>query len=371
MIEQIIVADVFDGLAQLPNASVNMCVTSPPYWSLRDYGTGSWLGGNDVNCDHRLPDSYLSHLKAAGDYFRNSHVASRNSISCLKCGAIRIDMQIGLEESPEEYVKTLVAVFREVWRVLKDDGTLWLVIGDTYNGYRGNAYSDTNGSEYVGFKNQPTRDSGYGLECKDLKPKDLVGIPWLLAFALRADGWYLRQDIIWAKPCCMPEAVKDRCTKSHEYIFLLSKSAKYYYDYQAIMELATYDGRQDVTLKYSEKYGSGVRVRWQEDESGNKVRNKRSVWTIPPARFDESHFATFPTELIRPCILAGSPIGGVVLDPFFGAGTTGVVAKEEQRGFIGIELNPEYAKMANKRISKAVVQYKLPLAVEDELREVG
>jgi len=317
LLERIITADVLDGLKQLEDKSVDMCVTSPPYYGLRDY---------------------------------------------------KVEGQIGLENSPEEYVNKLVMVFREVKRVLKDDGTFWLNIGDSYNGYKGNAHSETSGSEYAGYRNQPTRESGYGLECKNLKPKDLMGIPWALAFALRADGWYLRQDIIWCKRNTMPESVTDRCTKSHEYIFLLSKSEKYYFDNEAIQEPAAYDGRKDTVFKGGVKYvGKDIypegtspqsillkeHERWRKNEDGVYVRNKRSVWTVGTYCYKGAHFATFPPDLIRPCILAGCKKGGVVLDPFFGSGTTGEVCIQEMRGYIGIELNPEFAKLAEERCTKA------------------
>ena len=233
-LRKIITADALEGLRTLPDGLCDMCVTSPPYWGLRDYGTAEWEGG-DSECEHKIPERECD-PKRRGGHNSSSHVVRFYRVKCYKCGAIRRDNQIGLEENPGIYIQRLVNVFKEVWRVLRADGTLWVNIGDTYNGYKGNAHNKTNGSDYAEFRKQPTRESGYGLECKDLKPKDLVGIPWLLAFALRADGWYLRQDIIWHKPNPMPESVKDRCTKSHEYIFLLSKSQRYYFDNEAIKE---------------------------------------------------------------------------------------------------------------------------------------
>ncbi len=300
--------DCIEGLKQLPDNSINCCVTSPPYWGLRDYG---------------------------------------------------VEGQLGLESTPEEYVAKMVEIFREVKRALRKDGTLWLNLGDTYCGtgnkgeYKDPKYLDGRNGQKVALNNK----------IKGLKPKDLVGIPWMVAFALRADGWYLRQDIIWHKPNPMPESVKDRCTKAHEYIFLLSKSRHYYYDQEAIKEPAAYDGRKDTFLKGSPKYAKGVvpgqvehsmaakgHERWKKNERGEYVRNKRSVWTIPTKPFKEAHFAVFPPALIELCILAGCPEGGVVLDPFMGSGTIGMVAAMHQRNFIGFELNPEYCKMAEKRI---------------------
>jgi DNA modification methylase len=209
-------------------------------------------------------------------------------------------------------------------------------------------------------------------DVSSLKPKDLVGIPWMVAFALRADGWYLRQDIIWHKPNPMPESVKDRCTKAHEYIFLLSKSQHYYYDHEAIKEPAAYDGRKDTLLKGSPKYEKGVvpgqvehsmaakgHERWKKNERGEYVRNKRSVWTIPTKPFKEAHFATYPPDLIEPCILAGCREGGIVLDPFMGSGTTGLVAKQQNKNYIGFEMNSDYCDIANKRIHDQEAQMSL------------
>lgn len=268
----IFVGDCRERLAELPDASVNCCVTSPPYFGLRDYGVAG---------------------------------------------------QMGLEPTPDEFVSSMVAVFREVLRVLRDDGTLWLNIGDSYAGGGGGNYNTTgktraNGCHVTNVRNRPE-----WLAAASLKAKDLIGIPWRLALALRADGWFLRQDIIWSKPNPMPESVKDRCTKAHEYLFLLSKSPHYYFDAAAIAE------------------------RGNADES----RNRRSVWEVVTQPFGEAHFATYPPALIEPCILAGCPEGGAVLDPFFGAGTTGLVADRLRRDCIGIELNPEYAAIAERRIA--------------------
>lgn len=283
--------DALTVLKTLPDESVNMCVTSPPYYALRDYG---------------------------------------------------VDGQIGLEDTPEEYIERLVDVFREVKRVLRDDGTLWVNIGDSYCGtgdkgdYKDPKYADgRNGQSVSKTKN-----------VNGCKHKDLIGIPWMLAFALRADGWYLRQDIIWHKPNPMPESVTDRCTKAHEYIFLLSKSKQYYFDIDAIKEPAIYpnDNRGERTDSRRGTYMNSM------SGSTGETRQKRDVWSVATSPFPEAHFATFPEKLIEPCILAGCPKNGVVLDCFNGAGTTGVVALKNDRQYIGIELNPEYVDMSNKRI---------------------
>ena len=309
---------------------MNCCVTSPPYFGLRDYG---------------------------------------------------VDGQIGLEETPEEYIGKLVCVFREVKRVLKDSGTLWLNIGDSYCNSNGFARASEK-YKREGRDNAPANDRKLdALHNAGLKTKDLIGIPWMLAFALRTDGWYLRQDIIWHKPNPMPESVKDRCTKSHEYIFMLSKSQQYYFDNDAIQEEAVSVISENSNLRFGgKKYGdnndkhfqtysgnsykprtknvmdkgltpNGMHLRREEGEQDVQytVRNKRDVWTIPVQPTKEAHFATFPEKLVEPCILAGCPVGGVVLDPFFGSGTTGRVAISTNRHYIGCELNPEYIEICNRR----------------------
>jgi DNA modification methylase len=298
---------------------------------------------------------------------------------CGKCGAIRVDEQIGLEETPEEYIAKLVDVFREVRRVLRDDGTLWVNIADSYSKSESNNGGYSSKSTLAGFSSENTKgrianESGSSkkLTCS-CKPKDLIGIPWMLAFALRADGWYLRQDIIWAKPNPMPESVRDRCTKSHEYIFLLSKSKKYYYDNQAIMESAKY-GEQHA--KKATSWGTnrkhpnkpnvsdyafkGDNHTTSRMKDGSYGRNKRSVWTVTTKPFKGAHFATFPPDLIEPCILAGSRIGGTVLDPFNGSGTTGIAAMNNGRNYVGIDLNAEYLEITRKRFTEEV-QYATPL----------
>lgn len=323
-------------LSGLPAVSVNCCVTSPPYWGLRDYGHGA---------------------------------------------------QIGLESTPEEYVAKMVAVFREVRRVLRDDGTLWLNIGDSYNNYRPMSKNDDRAHSFGGDRNVerglPDNNIGTkrGTKQAGLKEKDLVGIPWRVAFALQADGWYLRQDLIWHKPNPMPESVRDRCTKAHEYIFLLSKSKKYYYDHEAIKEPAVcgsngsefHTGKTgehqlgrasrkprssgNRSHKHTEAYDNGDerhRTKAGLVAMGDEVRdtrNKRSVWTVATKSYKGAHFATFPPKLIEPCILAGCPEGGVVLDPFAGSGTTAQVSWENGRKFVGCELNPEYIELIKARLA--------------------
>jgi DNA modification methylase len=299
----ILCGDALTVLSEMEDQSVNCCVTSPPYFGLRDYGE---------------------------------------------------DGQLGLERTPEEYVANLVAVFREVHRVLRDDGTLWLNLGDSYN----TAGRVGHGTRQ-GYKQGTNRASATGADhCRPsvdgLKEKDLIGIPWMVAFALRADGWYLRSDTIWSKPNPMPESVTDRPTKAHEYVFLMSKSQQYYYDAEAIKEPCVGQNAHDTT-------GPGYHAPGQSPNTGSrggngtKTRNRRSVWTVATQPYKGAHFATFPEKLIEPCVLAGCPTNGTVLDPFAGSGTTGAVAKRLGRGFIGIELNPDYIGLCEERIAKVVV----------------
>jgi len=289
---KIIVGDVRTAMQSIPDQSVQTCVTSPPYWGLRDYGEGD---------------------------------------------------QIGLEETPEQYVNQMVQVFREVWRVLKDDGTLWLNIGDSYAGNMSRA--SNNGR--AGFGSE--REGVFNRMPDGLKPKDLIGIPWRLAFALQSDGWYLRQDIIWAKPNPMPESVTDRCTKSHEYVFLMSKSRQYFYDHEAVKEPAQDWGTRDRTDGKYHNEGTGLTPHTGLTKS-YETRNKRDVWTVATKPFKGAHFAVMPEALVEPCILAGSAAGDTVLDPFTGSGTVGMVALRHNRNFVGTELNPEYAELAVDRI---------------------
>ncbi len=363
---RIITGDCLEVMKLLPDASVHCCVTSPPYWGLRDYG---------------------------------------------------VEGQIGLEKTSEQYVEKLVAILREVWRLLRDDGTLWLNLGDSYCSHAGQRTSEhSRGPKQC--TNRGSCDTG-SRKVAGLKPKDMVGIPWTVAFALRADGWYLRSDVIWAKPNVMPESVTDRPTKAHEYIFLLSKSERYYYDAQAVLEpvqsglsdvrkmleqkdridakhfhvdagpLAAANHRTHIGNKRAvggmkrEGPNSGMRVSHtlgREDSKPNPsrsalrvhgnapgrhgdggkacndpdqlFRNKRSVWTVATSTFHGAHFATFPTDLIAPCILAGCPQGGTVLDPFGGSGTTGEVAERHGRHSVLIELNPKYVELALARTAQ-------------------
>lgn len=319
--------DALTVLRTLPDESVQTCVTSPPYWGLRDYGIAG---------------------------------------------------QIGLETSPTEYLDRMVAVFAEVRRVLKSDGTCWVNMGDTYNG-SGTSGGDLDNGTFV-FRGKI--DSGK-VSFPGLKKKDLCGMPWCLAFALQASGWWLRADIIWHKTNCLPESVSDRPTKSHEYIFLLSKSQKYFYDAEAILEPCSPNTNMRVSQNVARQVGSeranggrktngnmkavvrGANPKAKLNAFGSRQnesfssticlpvhqRNKRSVWTVPAAGYKGAHFATFPPDLIKPCILAGCPIGGTVLDPFAGSGTTGQVALEYARKFIGIELNSDYLQLIAERLN--------------------
>jgi site-specific DNA-methyltransferase (cytosine-N4-specific) len=344
-------------LPTLAEKTFRCCVTSPPYWGLRDYGTASWEGG-DLACDHRLwgHASDKPTPGGRGGSMPKQEVVQRTV--CRKCGGRRIDAQLGLEPTHDDYVAEMVAVFREVRRVLADDGTLWLNLGDSY------ARDPAKGG--TGTPNgRNTPEMGYTgakpVPC-GLKPKDLVGIPWMVAFALRADGWYLRSDIIWSKPNPMPESVTDRPTKAHEYLFLLSKSPRYYYDADAIR--SPLRPKTETTFgsrRRSRGDGSGLvkaanlardvpvrRPRLDEDGEPSGA-NARTVWTIASEPYDGAHFATFPRALVTPCILAGSALGDVVLDPFMGSGTVGQVAESLGRRWFGCELNPDYAKQAAVR----------------------
>lgn len=346
----------------LADKSVQCCVTSPPYWGLRDYGTAEWIGG-DEGCEHEaarsknrfdypLQNGIVYQATNAGSAF------SKYADTCPKCGAIRKDAQLGLERTPEEYVANLVAVFREVWRVLRDDGVVWLNLGDSYA-------SDIKGSGGPSDKQLSNAGSRYKMNQRldhGLKQKDLVGIPWRVAFALQADGWYLRSDIIWSKPNPMPESVTDRPTKAHEYVFLLTKSQRYFYDADAVREVANYDGRKDTVMKGIDKYKNGFvpgqseqtvhsrgHERWPNDVDGVPGRNRRTVWTVATQPYKGAHFATMPEKLVEPCVLAGSKPGDTVLDPFSGSGTVAVVSIRYRRSFVGIELNEEYINLAKQR----------------------
>jgi DNA modification methylase len=333
------------------------CITSPPYYGLRDYGTGKWIGG-DENCSHKR-DSKHSDKTITGHANKDLTVGDAIYKSvCPRCGAIREDRQLGLEETPEEYIKAMVEVFRCVWDVLEDDGTLWLNIGDSYYNYRpGKGQALVQQSVANNIQDLPQVCARRGNKLDGLKEKDLIGIPWMLAFALRADGWYLRQDIIWHKPNPMPESVGDRCTKSHEYIFLLSKSRIYHFDHVAIKEPVKEDwGTRDRTNGKYHNEGTGLQPHSGLEKS-YEMANKRSVWTVNTKPYSGAHFAVFPTELIEPCILAGAPVGAVVLDPFMGSGTTAQVAQDLGRQYIGCELNPEYGKLQKKRTAQTSLDF--------------
>jgi DNA modification methylase len=352
--------NALDVLQTLPSGSVHCCVTSPPYYGLRDYGTAQWEGG-DEKCDHI--EKFSKHGGERADRDQTSQIFQAKTI-CQKCGAIRQDQQIGLEETPELYVEKLVEIFREVRRVLRDDGTLWLNLGDSY---AGSMRGQGRGSVIEGFavtSEKQLSNKGSFVQPPDwkkidLKSKDLIGIPWMVAFALRADGWYLRADIIWHKPNPMPESVRDRPTKSHEYIFLMSKSAKYYYDNEAIKEKSidkeSLDGMRKRPL-YIKGYPKEMGENNFHKLEGKvyPIRNIRSVWNVPTEPFKEAHFAVFPPKLIEPMIKAGCPEGGIILDPFAGSGTTGLVARNLGHNFILIELKPEYCEMARKRIEDMI-----------------
>lgn len=337
-VNKIIQGDCLEVLKTLESESVDCCITSPPYWGLRDYGVSG---------------------------------------------------QLGLEKTPEEYVAKMVEVFKEVRRVLKKEGTCWLNLGDSYATQHAVGTTDdkTNWKHGKLSRGYQGRTGGIG---GVVKGKDLVGIPWRVAFALQADGWYLRQDIIWHKPNPMPESVTDRCTKAHEYIFLLAKSQKYYFDNDAIREIRLteedrpdgivrdrewgYDSKQKKMREYNElkkKVGTWTADTDKSRDLRAKIgfkahtkklslthplgRNRRSVWTITTKPFKDAHFATFPEDLIVPMVKAGCPEGGIVLDPFIGSGTTALVAKKLGRNYIGIELSGEYVKMANKRLAQKTI----------------
>ena len=327
---------------------VQMCVTSPPYFGLRDYGTAKWEGG-DINCDHI--EKISSHSGQRADRDQTSQIFKYKGL-CKKCGAVSVDGQIGLEQTPQEFIDNLVEVFACVWDVLADDGTLWVNLGDSYARVGGD--SSKQGRHWDNRKNNPT--TGHNRYAKDMgvKEKNLLGMPWRLAFALQEFGWYLRQDIIWHKPNPMPESVTDRCTKSHEYIFLLSKNTKYYFDSKAIQEPAenagkvggSFKGRQGGAEYHAQSGGVGSDAKEYEN------RNKRDVWTVPVKPYAGAHFAVYPEELIEPCILAGSKVGDIVLDPFFGSGTTGQVAQKLGRKWVGCELNKDYEKLQNERLAQ-------------------
>jgi DNA modification methylase len=358
---RILQGDALEQLRILPAQSVQCCVTSPPYWGLRDYGTAEWEGG-DAGCDHKRFNGYPSGLEGSKESTYNGKF---EKLVCGKCGARRIDSQLGLEQTPEEYIANMVAVFKEVWRVLRDDGTLWLNMGDSYasggaqtTGYNEPDWIKSFGGKISGKCNGGPRKS---VGQSGLKPKDLCMMPARLAMALQADGWYLRSEIIWHKPNPMPESVTDRPTKAHEMIYLLAKRPSYFYDAEAIREPVIPDPR-DALWEVSEK-GSYFENRDERAERGMMMkkrdsfvrmsnpagRNKRTVWTIATQPYAEAHFATFPEEIPKLCILAGSKPGDTILDPFAGSGTVGKLALELGRKAVLIELNPKYVQLIEDR----------------------
>lgn len=335
-------------LRTLAAESAQCCVTSPPYWGLRDYGTGTWDGG-EAGCDHRDDSRHQIQGATSARAGRSNTEAQRNETFrdiCGKCGALRIDAQLGLERTPEGYVANMVDVFREVRRVLRDDGTLWLNLGDSYS----NAGTrQGNRGDSLGAERQDDCRRFYAPTVPGLKNKDLVGIPWHVAFALQADGWYLRSDIIWHKPNPMPESVRDRTTKSHEYVFLLTKNERYYYDADAIAEPAAFPNGMNGNSPVKSPYGQGFAA-GRSDGSTDGTRNARSVWTITTKPYSGAHFAVMPPELAERCIKAGSKPGDTILDPFAGAGTTGLVADRLGRGAVLIDLKADYIEMGRHRI---------------------
>jgi len=353
--DTILQGDVRSCLKQLEDGSVQCVITSPPYWGLRDYGTATWEGG-DPNCDHIGWIDKPQSERPIGTFQGGDgkFLATLFRDVCGKCGARRIDSQIGLEPTPDAYVADLVEVFREVKRVLRNDGVLWLNLGDSYAGSQQQGGDGSKSTLTKGGKPEaayPGKLHLHKFDYPGLKPKDLVGIPWMVAFALRADGWYLRSDIIWNKPNPMPESVTDRCTKSHEDIFMLTKSERYYYDAEAIAEKAMGPGKP-CGPKNDASRNDGDRC--QIVRGDGISRNKRDVWTVATQPCAEAHFATFPPKLIEPMILAGSKIGDTILDPFMGSGTVAIECVRFHRHYLGCELNPEYVKMAERRIADMV-----------------
>ena len=299
-------ADAIEGLRRLDDASIHCCVTSPPYWGLRDYGTPG---------------------------------------------------QLGLEDTPDEYVARLVEIFREVRRVLVPEGTLWLNLGDSFASTPGAVLSYGTRDESARRRASGEANADGDRPCAVLKPKDLIGVPWRVAFALQADGWWLRQDIVWEKPNPMPESVRDRCTKAHEYLFLLTRSDRYHFDVKAIAEPGV-TGKWEAMppiggVKHAGHEFHGGRVYTGKRPASDGMRRRRSVWKVPVKPYKGAHFAVMPPKLIEPCVLAGSPVGGTVLDPFAGSGTTLAVAAANGRSGVGIEINEEYLPLIRERVIQA------------------
>jgi DNA modification methylase len=392
--------DALTVLATVPERSVSCCVTSPPYWGLRDYGNDPLVWGGDPSHTHEWgAEIILSATNNSGKVRWNHERNGRNEVQSIGpragwlrtavgqgafCGCGAWSGALGLEPTPDLYVEHIVEIFRAVRRVLREDGTLWLNLGDSYAGSGkgpSNGKQSSNAGSLIPGKRNPGQWANGQAPTMwlpipgGLKPKDLVGVPWRVAFALQADGWYLRSDIIWSKPNPMPESVTDRPTRAHEYVFLLSKSELYYYDAAAIAEPAAYAGpngnqlspygqgftrrsKDEEMARQRTKGGdrlTGFNDRWDGQGSYPLTRNKRSVWEIPTAPYPEAHFATFPPALVKPCIWAGAPEGGIVLDPFLGSGTTAMIAKELGRRALGIEPNPAYLELAKKRCGQVTL----------------
>ncbi len=371
---KILQGNCIDKIKELENNSIDCVVTSPPYWGLRDYGTGKWQGG-DINCDHLgKPQATRSNIhdrtQPQCNNKKDETVREIFKNICKKCGAKRIDKQFGLETTYQEHIQNIVKLFRAMKPKLKDTATIWLNYGDSYaatvNGTkvkdmkknlqknRLENKSKTNGVyDDKGFIDKP-----FSTIQGSLKPKDLVMIPNRIAIALQDDGWWIRSEIIWHKPNPMPESTKDRPTSAHEKIWLITKSKKYYYDADAIKEPVKENSKKRVQYGLKASHKANPYSYMDTDKMGERFcnsdgkRNKRNVWTITTKPFKEAHFATFPKDLIEPCIKAGCPEGGVVLDPFGGSGTTGIVAQSLNRQAILIELNKNYINIANKRIDK-------------------
>ena len=365
--------DVFDKLKTLDNNFIDCVVTSPPYWGLRDYGTASYEGG-DPNCKHTITDGIVDN--------KNNKLIERpdrasDKKNCVKCGAKRIDKQLGLEPTYQEHIQNIVELFRAMKPKLKDSATVWLNYGDSYAAtVNGTKVKDMkknlqkNTIENKGKTNGVYDDRGFidkpfSTIQGSLKPKDLVMIPNRIAIALQDDGWWIRSEIIWHKPNPMPESIKDRPTSCHEKIWLITKSKKYYYDADAIKEpvaQGTIDRLSQKNLKNqigSKRGNGGKKPNGNMKAVGTlETKNKRNVWTVTTKPCKDAHFATFPKDLIEPCIKAGCPVGGVVLDPFGGSGTTGIVAKQLNRTAILIELNPDYMEIAKKRTDKELGMFR-------------
>jgi DNA modification methylase len=345
--------DCRESLKQMAKEGVKVqtCITSPPYYGLRDYGTGTWVGG-DPSCSHKR-DSKYSDKTITGH--ANKDLTVGDAIYkdvCPKCGAVRKDSQIGLEKSPQEFVDSLVEVFSYVWDILEDDGTLWVNLGDTYvgTGDKGDLKDPKNPDGRNG------QSTALNRKLDGFRTKNLIGIPWRVAFALQDFGWNLRQDIIWHKPNPMPESVQDRCTKSHEYIFLLTKKPHYYFDNQAIKDPVKEDwGTRDRANGKYHNEGSGLSPHSGLEKS-YEMANKRSVWSVNTKPYKGAHFAVYPEELVEPMVLASTKVGDLVLDPFFGSGTTGAVAQKLGRKWVGCELNKDYEPLQFERLKQQALE---------------